>query len=249
MKLFGIVFSFIFGLIFGSFCNCWAWRIVHHESVLKGRSHCAVCNHELGALDLVPLFSWIFLKGRCRYCREKISLRYPLAELICGLYFLSVFAVYGFSLSCLRLIILGCLLLVASLVDLDIMELPDGLLIAAAVAALLRLPDWKSILIGAFAVSVPVLLISLLLDKVLKKESIGGGDIKLLAVLGMHFGAAQTLLLLIAACIFGLIFVLVFKKKKGTEFPFGPVLSVAAWFTAIFGNDILTMYLGLFNNM
>lgn len=246
MEIYFAVVSFIFGLVFGSFLNCWAWRIVHHESVLKGRSHCAVCNHELGALDLVPLFSWIFLKGRCRYCGEKISARYPLVEFICGLYFLSIFLVYGFSIDCLRLLLLGCILLTASLVDLDIMELPDGLMIAAAVTALLRLPDWKSILLGAFVISVPVLIISLIMDKVLGKESLGGGDIKLLAVLGMHFGAANMLLLVIIACFVGLIFALIAKKGKGTQFPFGPMLSAAAWITALFGKNIISYYLSLF---
>jgi len=99
MNLYFSIVFFIFGLVFGSFLNCWAWRIVHNESVLKGRSHCAVCNHELGALDLVPLFSWIFLKGKCRYCGEKISARYPLVELICGLYFLSIFLYTAYRLT------------------------------------------------------------------------------------------------------------------------------------------------------
>ncbi len=246
MIIYFFIVSFIFGLIFGSFGNCWAWRIVHHESVVKGRSHCAVCNHELGALDLIPLFSWIFLKGKCRYCGEKISVRYPLAELILGLYFLSIFLVYGLSLDCLRFIILGFLLLVMSLVDLDIMELPDGLMIAAAVCALLRLPDWKSILLGLVAISVPVLLISLVMDKVLGKESIGGGDIKLLAVLGMHFGPGKTLLLLIVSCLVGILFAVLAKKGKGKEFPFGPILAVSSWFTALFGNAIITWYSSLF---
>ena len=246
MKLYFSTVFFIFGLIFGSFGNCWAWRIVHKESIVHGRSHCAVCNHELAPKDLIPLFSWLFLKGRCRYCGEKISPRYPLAELILGLYFLSIFLVYGLSLDALRLVILGFLLLVMSLVDLDIMELPDGLMIAAAVAALLRLPDWKSILIGLVAVSVPVLIISLVMDKVLGRESMGGGDIKLLAVLGMHFGAGKTLLLIIAACLFGIFFAVLAKKGKGKEFPFGPILAVSSWFTALAGDGIITWYTSLF---
>lgn len=246
MIIFFYVISFVTGLIFGSFCNAWGWRIAHGESIAKGRSHCAVCNHELGARDLVPVFSWLFLKGRCRYCGEKISVRYPAVELICGLYYLSIFLKYGMSLDCLRLLILGSLLLVASLVDYDTMELPDGLLIAAAAAALLRLPDWKSILIGAFAVSVPLLLIVLAMDRILKRETMGGGDIKLMAVLGMHFGAGKTLLLIVAACLIGIAVALIAKKGKGKEFPFGPVLSLASWFTALFGSDIINYYLSLF---
>ena len=246
---FCFVFS-LFGLVFGSFCNCWAWRIVHGESVLRGRSHCALCNHELAAKDLVPLFSWLFLKGRCRYCQEKISPRYPLAELICALLFLSLFLRYGLSLECLRFIILFCILLVASLVDFDIMELPDGLMLAAAAASLLRLvsdpSSWKDILLGAFAISLPLLLISLIMDRILQKDTLGGGDIKLIAALGMNFGPVQTLFLIIVACLLGIVFAYCAKKEKGMEFPFGPVISASAWITALFGSGFISWYLGLF---
>ena len=88
----GFVF-FLFGLVFGSFCNAWAWRIAHDESIAKGRSHCPECGHTLAAKDLVPLFSWIALKGKCRYCGKPISRRYPLVEAILGVYFLSVYIV------------------------------------------------------------------------------------------------------------------------------------------------------------
>ncbi|MDO5445012.1 MAG: prepilin peptidase [Eubacteriales bacterium] len=245
-----IVFLFfVLGLVFGSFCNAWAWRIVHDENIARGRSHCAVCGHELAAKDLVPLFSWLFLKGKCRYCGAPISKRYPLAELILGAYFLSVYLVYGLTFDCLRLIILGCLLLVCSLVDYDTMELPDPLMAAAALAALLRLTEpggWKSALIGCFAVSVPLLIVVLIADRILKKESMGGGDIKLLAVLGLHFGPAKTFFLLIIACIIGILAASAAKKGKGTAFPFGPVLALSAWITALIGTPVVNWYLSLF---
>ena len=244
----GFVF-FLFGLVFGSFCNAWAWRIAHDESIAKGRSHCPECGHTLAAKDLVPLFSWIALKGKCRYCGKPISRRYPLVEAILGVYFLSVYIVYGISFSCLRLILLGCLLLICSLVDWETMELPDPLMIAAAVTALLRLTEpggWKDALIGCFAVSVPLLILVLIADKVLGKESMGGGDIKLVAVLGLHFGAAKTLFLLIIACIIGILAAKAARKGKSTAFPFGPVLSFAAWITALVGTPFLEFYMSFF---
>lgn len=237
----------ILGLIFGSFCNAWAWRIAHGESIAHGRSHCAVCGHSLAARDLIPLVSWLSLRGKCRYCGAPISGRYPAVELISCLYYVSVVLRYDVTLDALRLLILGSLLLTASLVDLDTMELPDGLLLAAALAAVLRLPDgWKSALLGAVAIAGPLLLLVLLADKVMGRETMGGGDIKLLAVLGLHFGPVQTLFLLILACILGLALGAVLKRAKDAPFPFGPALSLAMWGTVLFGAGLTDWYLSFF---
>ena len=237
----------LLGLIFGSFCNAWAWRLVHGESIVRGRSHCAVCGHPLSARDLIPLLSWLFLRGKCRYCGAPISRRYPAAELVSALYYVSVVLRFGLTVDTLRFLILGSLLLTVSLVDLDTMELPDGLLLAAALAALLRLPDgWKSALLGALAVSVPLLLLVLLADRLLGRETMGGGDIKLVAVLGLHFGPLQTLFLLMLACALGLCLGAAMKKAKDVPFPFGPALSLAAWGTALCGAPVVSWYLSLF---
>ena len=96
-----LVLAFITGSVLGSFINCFAWRIVHHEKITRGRSHCAVCGHTLGALDLIPVFSYIFLKGRCRYCHEKISPRYFLVETALGLLFVSAVCVQGVTFNTL----------------------------------------------------------------------------------------------------------------------------------------------------
>ncbi|MDD7254218.1 MAG: prepilin peptidase, partial [Firmicutes bacterium] len=90
-----IVLAVVLGAVFGSFLNCMAWRMVHHESVLKGRSHCASCGHPLKAADLVPVFSYLFLKGKCRYCGEKISPRYMAAELVSAALWLGCVFRYG----------------------------------------------------------------------------------------------------------------------------------------------------------
>ncbi|MCQ2566753.1 MAG: prepilin peptidase [Clostridia bacterium] len=241
--------SFILGLVMGSFCNAWAWRIVNGERIQKGRSHCPKCGHTLAAADLVPLFSWLFLKGRCRYCKEPISKRYPLAELISGLWYLSMILRFGFTLTILRFFILGSLLLVLSLVDIDTMELPGGLMTAAAAASLIRLAEnlsnWKSMAWGLVP-AVVLLGIVLIMDKILGKESMGGGDIKLLAVLGLHLGAAQTVLLLMISCVIGLVAARLANKDRKTPFPFGPSLALAAWITALIGEPVINVYLSFF---
>lgn len=241
----------VVGLVMGSFCNAWAWRIVHHESIAHGRSHCPHCGHVLSPLDLVPLFSWIGLRGRCRYCKAPISARYPLTELVSMLIYLSVILRFGFTLDAIRFIIVGSLLFTASLVDIDIMEIPDRMSALLCTAALLRiaaegLSALPSMLIGFAAVSVPLLIVVLITEHALKRPAMGGGDIKLIAVLGLHFGAAQTLLMLIIACIVGLIAAAAAKKGADKEFPFGPSIAAAAWITMLCGSYVITWYLGLF---
>ncbi len=237
----------LLGLALGSFCSAWAWRMVRGASIARGRSRCARCGHVLAPRDLVPLLSWLALRGKCRYCGGPISPRDPAAELVSGAYYVSIVLGYGLTVDALRLLILGSLLLTASLVDLDTMELPDGLLAGAALSALLRLPGgWKSALLGALAVAGPLLLLVLLADALAVRETMGGGDIKLAALLGLHFGPAQALLLLILACALGLLLGTVLKRTKDAPFPFGPALSLSAWLTALAGEPLVDWYLSLF---
>ena len=128
------------GAVFGSFLNCAAWRIAHGRSFLKGRSICPSCEHELRAADLVPVFSWLFLKGRCRYCGERIPVRYPLTELAFALLTVLCLLRLDLTVLCLRnWIFLGCLFCL-SLVDLEAYIIPDGCLLTALAAWLAALP-------------------------------------------------------------------------------------------------------------
>lgn len=243
----------LLGLGLGSFCNAWAWRLVHGESITRGRSHCVQCGHTLSVQDLAPLASYVCLKGRCRYCGAAIPWRYPAAEAVSALFFVSVFLGYGAGLTAVRLAALGCLLLVLSLVDWEIREIPDGLLLAAALLALLRLPvegrpGLFSALLGGVAVSVPLLGFVLAADRVMGRETMGGGDLKLFAVLGLHFGPAQTLLLLILSCLLGLLLGgWMRRRNRGEQIPFGPAVSLAGWLVMLFGAQALGWYLSLFS--
>lgn len=248
IQIYLCVLAFILGTVSGSFCNAWGWRIVHHEDIVKGRSHCAGCNHTLGPLDLIPIWSYVFLKGRCRYCKERISPRYLIAEIIGGMFFVTVLIAHGFSLETLRLLILGCLLLAASLVDIDIMEIPDGMMIAGGVIAFSRLLEGTGIaeiLLGLIPAAA-LLVIVLIMDKIMKRETMGGGDIKLLAVLGLHFGIAGAVFIILAACIAGIVTAYATKKGRGTPFPFGPMLAAAAWIMSVVGTPLINAYLSLF---
>ena len=250
MTAYFAVVSFILGSVFGSFINCFAWRITHHESILKGRSHCAVCGHTLGALDLVPIFSWLFLKGKCRYCGEKISPRYMLTELVLGAAFLLSFICFGFHWETPRLMALSVALLGLSLVDLEIQEIPDGFIIYGIIlwAVTLPLMDdgvkalWQGLLSGVL-IGGGILLISLVMDKVLKKESLGGGDVKLLFMVSLYMSPLAALLNVVLACVLGLLFVAALKSEK---IPFGPSISLASFVTLLVGEKLAAWYLGLF---
>jgi len=250
MTLYCAIMSFVLGSVFGSFINCFAWRITHHESILKGRSHCAVCGHTLAALDLVPIFSWLFLRGKCRYCGEKISPRYMLTELALGAAFLLCFLRFGLSWETLRLMALSVALLGLSLVDLEIQEIPDGFIIYGIALWAVMLPLmaepvkalWQGLLSGVL-IGGGILLISLVMDKVLKKESLGGGDVKLLFMVSLYMSPIAALINLVLACVVGLLFVVALKREK---IPFGPSISLASFATVLMGEQIAAWYLGLF---
>lgn len=263
------ILTFILGSVFGSFINCVAWRISHHEKWWTGRSHCAVCNHPLGILDLIPILSWICLRGRCRYCGEKISPRYMLTEIFSGGAFLGLLVYYGdLNLMFFRSLGLFVVLLGLSLVDLESYEIPDGFIIFGIVWWLLfqildaagktakssggfRFSAFFNEFLGSsymnllagFTFALALLVLSLIMDRVLKKESLGGGDIKLLFMANLYLGFGSGLFALILACLIGLLFVAVLKKSK---IPFGPSISMATMIGLLAGPYVIRWYLGLF---
>ena len=246
--------AFVLGTVFGSFLNCAAWRTAHGESFIKGHSRCPECGHELKTADLIPVLSWIFLRGRCRYCKAKISVRYPLTEIAFGLITLLCLLRFDLTVLCLRNWIFLCCLFFLSLVDLEDQTIPDGSLIVAALAWLAALPLMHTglkeaglQLLAGFTFGAALLLLSLLMDRLLKKDSLGGGDIKLFAVVGLYLGFVGTLFALMIACAAGLLFAAVLFKSnmKGRAFPFGPAISFAAAFMLLFGSGLTDWYLGL----
>jgi len=212
-----LVVAALLGLVVGSFVNCWAWRSLRGESVMRGRSHCATCNHELAARDLIPLVSWLASHGRCRYCGQKVSVRYPLSELVCALAFAGIVACYGLSLETIELLAFAAILLFLSLTDLDAYLIPNGCIGAAiAVRALYLVGAWALdgadimsllvfSLIGGAVLGGALLIVTLIGDKVLDRPTMGGGDIKLFFVAGLYFGWQQGLFLIILACIIGIL--------------------------------------------
>lgn len=248
------VLTALLGLIMGSFLDCLAWRLAHGESILWGRSHCAACGHTLSPRDLVPLASWFLLGGRCRYCGQPIPVRCLVSEVGTAAVYLSLVLLYGVSLSALRLLVLASLLVAAALVDLDQDWIPDQLIVAGiaafAVFSLLDPLPFQTLfhgLLGSLALSTALLLLVLAADRILGRESMGGGDLKLFFMTGLYFHWKYDLLLLILTCILGLaLAALMGRAKPGVPFPLAPALAAAAWLVMLAGRPVLHWYLGLF---
>lgn len=261
-----LVMAFILGTVLGSFINCWAWRSMHGESVLKGRSHCTSCGHVLKPIDLVPVFSWLSTGGKCRYCGEKVSVRYLITELLLGLSFVAITLTYGLTLETVELCAFTCVLLFLSLTDIDDYLIPNGCIIAAlAIRAIYLAIMWVTgkmsggevgyYALSAVAVGAVMLLIVLAADHILGRESMGGGDLKLYMVAAFYFGWQQMLFLIFVSCILGLASTMLFARRPSEEggpegvskpFPFGPSIAAACVITMLCGKQVVSWYLGLF---
>lgn len=252
-QLINFYFAFwlaILGAVMGSFFDCAAVR----GGLPTGRSCCDHCGHGLGTQDLIPVFSYLLHRGRCAYCGEIIPIHCLISELAGAVLFVSLGLKFGLSLELVMWLILGSILLLLALVDWFTHTLPDRLLLAAGVNRLLFLfflhqpvkETLLSMVLGAFSVSLPLLILSLVMDQLLQKETMGGGDIKLLFVLGLYLNWLEMLLLLFVGCVLALAWVLgPGKKHSNGEIPFGPFLS-AAWLVVIlFGTPWIQWYQGL----
>ncbi len=242
---------FLFGSCIASFLNVIAWRTPRGISPFKGRrSFCPGCDVRIKAYDLVPVFSFLALRGKCRNCGVKIPTRDFISELILGAAAVLIFFRFGISPLALFAFVFAGLLLLISLIDLETMTIPDWAIIAIAVLALLSLllevrTDIIQRLIGFFVISLPMLIICLIIP-----DAFGGGDIKLMAVCGFLLGWKNTLLAFFIGAVLGAIAVVILlvrkKTKKGAHIPFGPALSAGCLIAFMYGDVIIKSYSSLF---
>ena len=254
LLIFFVAIAVCLGAVMGSFLNCAAYRIVHGESFLKGRSRCPSCGHTLGASELIPVLSWVFQKGRCKACGGKISVRYPLTEILFALVTAACLLRFDLTVLCLRNYIFLCCLFLLVLTDLEDMMIPDGCHIAAAAAWVVTLPflfnGWGDVgmsVLSGLLFGGGLLAISLVMDRLLGRDTLGGGDIKLFAVIGLYLGIVGTLFTLMLSCILGLLFHALSRlgKEGKKEFPFGPAIAVSAAIMLLFGEPLINWYRGL----
>ncbi len=238
------------GTIAGSFLSCCASRFMHGRSIVYGRSVCESCGHRLNAIDLVPVFSYLYLRGRCRYCKETYGINSFAAEFITGTAFVlcGMHAMPGLMLV-LMFIFTGCLILI-SLIDYEKQIIPDFLSGVIAVSGLwynfLHRPDmiFDAISGGVlgFAIMLAVFVIS--------RGGMGGGDVKLSAAAGLWLGVEGTIVfLLLAFAIGGIISIMLLAsgiKSKGDAVPFGPFLCISAFVVLLYKPVLLNYYWNLF---
>lgn len=242
----------VMGAVWASFADCAVSRWAAGERMFAGRSKCAACGHVLGAGDLVPVFSWLFRRGRCKYCGEPIPADCLVSELAGAAGFVCAGARFGLSLELGQWLIWWALLLCLSLTDGAKRIIPDPLLLALAANRLIWffvLKEEFSAVFDVFkACSVPLALLALVLlaEKVTGREVMGGGDIKLLFVLALYLSWAQLLLALLAGCLTGLLWAALAGGRRGTAVPFGPFLAAGAALTVYFGDPVIQWYFSLF---
>lgn len=251
-------FIFLLGITIGSFLNVCVYRVPLGISIAKGFSACPACGARLTAVDLVPVFSYTVLRGKCRHCGARISPIYPLVEAATGLLFVLLYVRFGLNYDLLIYAALISLLIVIALIDFKHMIIPNGLVIAGLVLGAGKLAasiftdifgSWTLYAIGFAAGALPLLLIALFCAWVLKKEAIGGGDIKLMAFAGLIIGwqliIPAYLIGIVTGALAGVVLIATGKKQRSDEIPFGPFLCFGILISVFFGYDIIRWYLGL----
>ncbi len=260
---------FILGSIVGSFLNVCIYRMPKNESIVSPPSHCPNCQRPIPWFYNIPIVSYVLLKGKCRFCNAKINFRYLIVELVTAIVFLILFSHYGFSIKFLIYTGLACSLIVATFIDFEHQIIPDeitlgGLVIGVLLSILyppLHTPVsstlWHGIkssliqsVLGIIAGGGAIYLIGVLGTWIFRKDSMGGGDVKLMAMLGSFLGWKFALLIIILGAFSGSIFgIISLMKNKSHIIPFGPYLSFGAFLCLLYGDKMLQwilIYMGIY---
>lgn len=247
MEIYISTVIFILGTIFGSFLNVVIYRLPQKESIIVGRSHCPKCNHVIRPAELIPILSYLLLRGKCKECKAAISIRYPLIEAITGLLFLISYLTFGISAQLLIALPLTMILIVITMIDIDTLEIYDRFQIMLFILALINLMisplPWIDHVIGFFIISIPFYIIALLTN------GMGGGDIKLIAIAGFLLGYQATLVTFFISTLTGsiwAIYLMIIKKSgRKTQLPFGPFLCIGIYIAYHYADAIIQTYLNL----
>lgn len=262
MQLIITLYILIFGLVIGCFLNVCIYRIPAKQSIISPPSHCTSCGTRLRPLDLVPVFSYIFLKGKCRYCGERVSARYPIVEGLTAAVFVILYFRFSFSVEFLTAIFFSCILICLAFIDFDLKIIPNELVITGLISGVVLFVynlfypvsmygdrAWYNPLIGMASGAGFLLLVAMIGSIVYKSEdAMGMGDVKLLAAVGLFLGWRLTivalLLAVICAAITSLVLMLFKKLNIKSTVPFGPFISLGTFIALVYGWNIIEVYLG-----
>ena len=239
---------FLFGITIGSFLNVCIYRMPRGETVVTTPSHCMTCGHRLRWFELLPLFSYIFLGGRCRSCKSHISPQYPIIEAVNGFLYVLVFAVNGLNVISIIYALFTSALLVLTVIDWRTYEIPISInifiLVLGCLKVVLDLNNFFDYLIGFFIVSGFLLI----LYTITKGRAIGGGDIKLMAVAGLLLGWQLIILSFFIGCVLGSVLHVIRMKVAGADrmLAMGPYLSAGLFIAMLWGDSLISWYLSGF---
>lgn len=243
-----MIITIIYGILIGSFLNVCIYRIPEKQSVVVVRSHCMSCGKQIKWYDLVPLVSFLILRGKCRYCKAKLSWQYPAVEALNGILYGIIVLVNGFNITSILYCLATSALLALSIIDWRTYEIPPSFNIFIGILGIIRLildlPHWYNYVIGFVSVSGFLLLIFL----VTKGRGIGFGDVKLMAAAGLLLGWKLIILSLGLGCVLGSIIhiTLMYVKDKDRVLAFGPYLSLGIFISMLYGEQIIEWYLHMF---
>lgn len=245
-------FVFIFGALVGSFLNVCIYRLPKNESVVFPASHCPNCDYQIRWYDNIPMLSYLFLRGSCRKCGTRISPQYPVVEFLNGALALALFLRFGLGFPYAVLFVLCSSLVVITFIDLEHQIIPDvislpGIVVGFVCSFFIPGFGWLNSLIGIVAGGGSLLLVAYGYQLIAKKDGMGGGDIKLLAMLGAFLGWKAVLFIIFAASLIGSIvgvsLMLAQKKDSTLAIPFGPFLATGALLYIFYGRQIIFWYL------
>lgn len=249
-----IIFALTLGLCVGSFLNVLIYRLPLEKSVIRPASACPNCGIPIRGYDNIPVLSYLLLRGKCRRCQSRISLRYPLLELVTGLLSLAIFFRYGVSWACLFYFMFVAALIAIIFIDFDHQIIPDVITypgIAVGFISSLLLPNitYRDSLIGIIMGGGILYLIALGYLALAKREGMGGGDIKLLAMIGAFLGWQALPFTILSSAFLGSVVGIIAMLKTGKDtrmaIPFGPFLSIGAILYLFWGKAVTQWYLGL----
>jgi len=244
--------AFVLGSIWGSFCNVCIYRLPDNDTVVTKRSFCRSCKNKIKWYDNIPLLSFIFLRGKCRICNNKISSQYFLVELISAISFLSIYYLYGISITTLLLIILSIFFIIIFFIDLKHYIIPNELTFPLMLIGFIKsfdpnlnqtiFPNYINSLLGGFFGYAVIWLIIFFYKKVRNKEGMGLGDAKLMAVVGFWFGWASIPFTIFISSAVALVLVIpsLIKKTRNmsAQIPFGPYIIIGCIIYVTFANQL-----------
>jgi leader peptidase (prepilin peptidase)/N-methyltransferase len=248
------IFIFILGLCIGSFLNVCIYRVPASQSIARPRSLCPNCSTAIAFYDNIPIFSYLWLKGRCRHCKVTIGLRYPTVELLGGMFALATFLKFGLTVEALIYYVFIASLLVVTFIDLDHQIIPDvitlpGIPLFFAASFAIPTVAYKDALLGILIGGGSLYLVAWAYYQITKKDGMGGGDIKLLAMMGALVGWQGVVFTIFVSSLVGTLsgLAVMLQSRKGMKLavPFGPFLALGAISYIFFGTQMISWYYNL----